>query len=89
MTYDSDKQAGRKEVRDTIIREREGMGVGAIAGIIIALVLAVGLLVWAMTGNRTVARNDTTPPATTGQSAPAPAPTPAPERTPAPAPQSK
>ena len=89
MTYNSEasREARREKIRNKIVREREGIGAGAIAGVVIALLIAVGLTAWAMTADPPVARNDATnAPARTGQRASGPrveipvsAPTPKPE----------
>lgn len=69
------------------IRESDGMSAGAMAGIAFALLLFLGVMLWAFSsGDRQTASTNTAP-ATTGQRAPAPSP--APERAPAPAPQAQ
>jgi hypothetical protein len=81
MTYDPNDQN-----RNRMIRERDGMSGGAIAAMAIAVMLILGVMFWAFSGDRQVASTDT-PPETTGQRTPAPTRTPAPaERAPAPAP---
>ena len=82
MTYDPN------DPRRPVVRELDGMSAGAMAGIAFALLLFLGVMFWAFTGDRQTASTGT-PPATTGQRAPAPAPAPAPERAPAPAPAPK
>jgi hypothetical protein len=91
MTYPNESR--REEVRERIIEEREGMGMGAIAGIALAAMLFLGIILWAMSsGDRTVATTDsprierTTPaPSTTGQGGAAVTPGPA-QNTPNPTP---
>jgi hypothetical protein len=59
------------------VPEADGMSAGAMAGIAVAVLLFLGIIIWAFnSGERETASN--APPATTGQRAPAPAPTPAP-----------
>ena len=79
MTYDPN------DPRRPLVPELDGMSAGAMAGIAFALLLFLGVMFWAFTGDRQTASTGA-PPATTGQGAPAPAPAPIPERTPAPAP---
>ena len=68
--------------------ESDGMSGAMMAGIAIALVLFLGVIIWAFNaGDRQTASSP--PPSTTGQGAPAPKLAPAPERTPAPAPSPK
>jgi hypothetical protein len=81
MTYDPNNQN-----QNRMIRERDGMSGGAIAAMAIAVMLILGVMFWAFTGDRQVASTNA-PPETTGQRTPAPTRSPAPvERTPAPAP---
>jgi hypothetical protein len=57
--------------------ESDGMSAGAMAGIAVAVLLFLGVIIWAFnTGDRQTATG--TPPATTGQGTPAPSPAPAP-----------
>jgi hypothetical protein len=81
MTYDPNDP--RRPVRDA-----DGMSAGAMAGIAFALLLFLGVMFWAFTGDRQTASTGS-PPATTGQRTPAPPVAPAPERAPAPAPAPK
>jgi hypothetical protein len=79
MTYPSDP-------RQT--PEPDGMSVATMAGIAVAIILFLGIIVWAFnTGDRQTASSPS--PATTGQGTPPPkAPAP-PEKAPAPAPKAQ
>jgi hypothetical protein len=81
MTYDPN------DPRRPVVPESDGMSAGAMAGIAFALLLFLGVMFWAFTGDRQTASTGT-PPTTTGQGTPAPKPAPAPipERAPAPPP---
>jgi hypothetical protein len=84
MTYDPNNPN-----RNRMMRERDGMSGGAIAAMAVAVVLILGAMFWAFSGDRQVAFTNA-PPETTGQGNPAPTQTPAPaDRTPAPAPAPK
>lgn len=73
---------------DPRVPERDGMSGAMMAGIAAALVLFLGVMIWAFSndGSQTAS---TSPPATTGQRAPAPSPAPAPEKAPPPAPKAQ
>ena len=77
MTYHPDDPNNRMDPRAP--RAREGMSMAAMAGIGLAIVLGLGVLIFAMNRDDRTA-STTSPPATTGQTqkAPAPAPTPSP-----------
>ena len=74
MTYDRNPDERRT-------REREGMSGPLMAGIILALVIALGLLFYALNRDDRTASTTTSPAPTTGQSQKAPTspPTPAPK----------
>jgi hypothetical protein len=66
MTYDPNDAT-----RSRMARERDAISGGAIAAMAIAVVLIVGAMIWAFSGDRQVASTNA-PPETTGQSVPAP-----------------
>jgi hypothetical protein len=82
MTYDPNDPR-RVDVNDPRRARSGSMSGGMMAGIAIALLLFLGVMVWAFnSGNRDVAA-DKSPPATTGQRttpSTSPAPTPAPPK---------
>jgi hypothetical protein len=84
MTYDPN------DPRRPVVPESDGMSAGAMAGIAFALLLFLGVMFWAFTGDRQTASTGA-PPTTTGQGTPAPKPAPAPipERAPAPPPKAQ
>jgi hypothetical protein len=55
-----------------------GMSAGAMAGIAVAVLLFLGVIIWAFNSGDQQTTTSGSPPATTGQRSPAPAPTPAP-----------
>jgi hypothetical protein len=67
MPYDPNNPA-----RDRVVRDREGMSGATIAALMFGLILLLGVMIWAFTGDRQVASTDR--PATTGQSTETPRP---------------
>jgi len=81
MTYSNDPNR---------VRDRDGLSTGAIAGIAIAILLFIGVVVWAASGNwDTASNNNGSTTTTTGQRSDAPKPSRNPQNNPAPAPKSQ
>ena len=78
MTYDPNNPA-----RNRVVRDREGMSGMAIGGILFAVLLLAGVMLYAFTGNRQVASTDR-PAVTTGQGTETPRPGSAPQSNPGP-----
>jgi hypothetical protein len=78
MTYDPNDP-----VRHRVVRDREGMSGMAVAGILFAVLLLAGVLLYAFTGDRQVASTDR-PSVTTGQGTETPRPGSPPQSNPGP-----